>query len=291
MRLFFIQCLVGFFSRLPLGLNRFIAAGIGRLIYLLNVRERKTTERNLELCFPKLSPSERAALARKSICQSASWALETSSVWFRGEDWRESRIKKIHNRDLYDQAKSSNQGVLLLLPHFGNWEMIGLWVGDQSKTTAMYRMPKMEKLDPLVRQARSYSELTSMVPATARGVMSVLKALKRGEQTIILPDQVPVGEGGVYSEFFGIPAYTQTLTFNLIQKTSPIVLFAYALRVPGGFELGFFEPPEGIYSENAQDSVDAMNRGVEQLCLMDLSQYQWEYKRFKNQADGKDYYL
>ena len=224
------------------------------------------------------------------MAQSSRWALETSSVWLRGVDWRESKILRFHNRDLFDKAVSSERGVLLLIPHFGNWEMAGMWSGDQAKTTAIYRMPKMEQLDPLVRQARSASALSTLVPATSRGVMSVLKALKRGEQTIILPDQVPAPESGVYSGFFGIPAFSLTLVHNLIKKTNPEVLFSYALRIPGGFELGFLEPPKAIYSEDAQESVDAMNKGIEELCLIDITQYQWEYKRFKNQADGRDFY-
>lgn len=290
MRLFFVSCLMRFFSWVPLGLNRSIAGWISRLLYALNIRERRTTERNLELCFPQMPETERTRLVKASLRQSACWSLETSAVWLRSTAWRESKIVKFHNRELYDRAIASGHGVLLLLPHFGNWEMIGLWCGDQAKTTAMYRKPKMEDLDPLIRKIRESAELSTLVPANARGVMAVLKALKRGEQTIVLPDQVPAGEGGLYSRFFGIPAYTQTLAFNLIQKTGSVALFGYALRVPGGFELGFMEPPSEIYSEDVQESVDALNRGVEQLCQLDLSQYQWEYKRFKNQVGGLDFY-
>jgi len=290
MRLFFVRCLMGFFSLLPLGLNRTIADVLSRILFALNIRERRKTERNLELCFPALTTIERKKIAQESMAQSARWALETSSVWLRGEDWRQSRILKFHNRNLFDKAVSSDRGILLLIPHFGNWEMAGMWSGDQAKTTAIYRMPKLEQLDPLVREARSASALSTLVPATSRGVMSVLKALNRGEQTIILPDQVPVSGSGVYSKFFGVPAYTLTLVHNLIKKTKPEVLFSYALRVPGGFELGFLEPPEDIYSEDAQVSVDAMNKGIEDLCQLDITQYQWEYKRFKNQADGRDFY-
>tara|TARA_R110002073_G_scaffold85282_2_gene203161 strand:+ start:84 stop:965 length:882 start_codon:yes stop_codon:yes gene_type:complete len=290
MRLFFARCLMGFFSLLPLGLSRLIADVLGRILFALNIRERRTTERNLELCLPGQTSAERTKTARASMAQSARWALETSAVWLRGEEWRESKILKFHNRELFDKAVSSDRGVLLLIPHFGNWEMAGMWSGDQAKTTAIYRTPKMEQLDPLVRRARSASALSTLVPATSRGVMSVLKALKSGEQTIILPDQVPVSGSGIYSKFFGIPAYSQTLVYNLIKKTNPVVLFSYALRIPGGFELGFLEPPKGIYSEDAQESVDAMNKGIEGLCMLDITQYQWEYKRFKNQADGRDFY-
>jgi len=290
MRLFLVTNILRFFAWLPLGLNRILGSFFGSILYLLNTRERKTTERNLELCFPEKTKEERRDITKQSLKETCKWAFEAGAIWFRGEQWRASQIKRFINKELFDKAVASERGVLLVMPHFGNWEQAGIYAGDQAKGTCIYRTPKMEDLDPLVKKARSASRLTTMVPATARGVMAVLKALKRGELTAILPDQVPPGDGGVYSHFFGIPTYTQTLVYNLIQKTNPIVLQLYALRIKGGFELGFIEPDPDIYDADMQTSVDALNKTIEKLCLLDLAQYQWEYKRFKNQADGRDLY-
>lgn len=290
MRLFLVTNIVRFFSWLPLKVNHALGAFFGSVIYMLNTRERRTTERNLELCFPEKTPEERKLIAKQSLKETCKWAFETGAIWFRGAKWRKSKTKKFVNRELFEQALADDRGVLLIVPHFGNWELAGIYAGDQTKGTCIYRTPKMEDLDSLVRKARSVSKLTTMVPATTRGVMAVLKALKRGELTAILPDQVPEGEGGCYSDFFGISAYTQTLITNLIKKTNPIVLQIYALRVAGGFELGFMEPHPDIYSEDEQTSVDGLNKTIEQLCHLNLAQYQWEYKRFKNQEDGQDIY-
>ena len=291
MRLFFVTTLLRFFAWMPMGFNRCLGTLIGSLLYALNIRERRTTERNLELCYPQMPEGERKALSRKSLQETSKWAFETSAVWFRNKQWRQSRVKKMTNMALFEQAIASDQGTLLMMPHYGNWEFAGIYVGDLAKGTCIYRTPKMEELDPLVRKAREASELSTLVPATARGVMAVFKALKRGELTVILPDQVPAADsGGVYADFFGISAYTQTLVHNLIQKTNPRVLQLYARRVPGGFELGFMEPHEDIYSEDAVISAAGMNKTIEQLCALDLTQYQWDYKRFKNQPDGEDLY-
>lgn len=290
MRLFLVTTILRFFSWLPLGFNRLLGSFVGSILYVLNTRERRTTERNLELCFPAKTPEERQKMARQSLKETCKWGFETGAIWFRGESWREQKINNIVNKHLFDKAVADERGVLLVMPHFGNWELAGIYAGDQAKGTCIYRTPKMQDLDPLVKKARSASELSTLVPATARGVMAVLKALKRGELTVILPDQVPVGDGGMYSDFFGVPAYTQTLVYNLIQKTNPVVLQVYALRIKGGFELGFMEPHPDIYDADSQKSVDGLNKTIEQLCYLDLSQYQWEYKRFKNQADGHDFY-
>lgn len=276
---------------MPLRFSHMLGSLAGNIIYLANGRERKTTETNLQLCYPDLAVEKRHELTKQSLKETAKWAFETGAVWFREEDWRNKYIRQFHNLDLFEAAVKDERGLLLLMPHFGNWELAGTWAAEHAKTTAIYRTPKIEDLDPLVRNARARSKNTTLVPATARGVMAVFKALRAGEMTVILPDQVPVGDGGVYAEFFAIPAYTQTLVYNLIQKTNPIVLQIYALRRQGYFELGFMQPDKNIYSEEAEVSARALNKTIEQLCALGPAQYQWEYKRFKNQLDGKDYYL
>ncbi len=271
-------------------INHALAYLVGSILFSINGRESRTTLRNLALCFPEKPSLERRSLARKSLIESAKWIFEAGGIWFRNANWRHAQIVQFSNLELFEEAVADDRGVLLIMPHFGNWELAGLWVGDRTKITCIYRTPKMEDLDQLVRTARKASELSTIVPATARGVKAILKALKRGELTIVLPDQVPVGEGGIYAPFFGIPVYTQTLVHNLVRKTSPIVLQVYARRQGRKFELGFMQLGEQIYSKDARSSAAAMNQAIESLCLMDTSQYQWEYKRFKHQEDGTDYY-
>jgi len=291
LKLYIIPLLLRLFARLPLPLCHALGALAGRLLYLCRGRERRVTERNLALCYPQLSDQKRQQLARRSLIETAKWAFEVGAVWFRGARWRQRRIVEFRNLNWFTQAAADKErGLLLLMPHYGNWELAGMWAAEQAPATCIYRTPRRAALDPLVRRARLAAPQSTLVPATARGVLAVLRALKRGEMTIILPDQVPPGEGGVHAEFFGVPAYTQTLVHSLIQKTRPQVLLIYARRIGARFELGFMRPEEGIYSTDAQESARAMNRTIEKLCALDPAQYQWEYKRFKHQADGRDYY-
>lgn len=286
MRLFLVTNILRFFAYIPLSVNHFLGRVVGSLLFLFNTEALRVTRRNLELCFPEKELSEREEIAKKSLQETAKWALEIGSIWIRGYDWCESKIQAVHNESLFIDALASERGLLLVAPHIGNWEFAGIYLGQKGKCTVIYSEPKIMELDPLIRKGRSGSTL---VPANTKGVVGILKALKRGEMTGILPDQVPDGGGGVYSNFFGIPTYTQTLIPNLIKKTKPIVLQIYALRKKGGFEIYFMEPDEAIYSDDLQESVDGLNRSIEQTCLQDLSQYQWEYKRFKRQV-GFNYY-
>jgi KDO2-lipid IV(A) lauroyltransferase len=280
-----IELLLRGISFLPRGAQRSLGNRIGRRLYKKGGRDFRITQTNLSACFPDMSAEELDKLALKSLQATATWGLETSSVWFRGESWRNKSVLSVENKELFDAALASDAGLMLLIPHFGNWELAGMWASTFAPTTAIYRTPRMTALDGMLRRVRDIGT-TNMVPASSRGVMAVVKALGRGEMTVVLPDQEPALEGGIFSSFFGVPALTMTLIHRLIVKTKPEVLIAYARRVDGGHIVGFQEPDPGIFEEDQQLSVDAMSRSIEQLVLAAPAQYQWEYKRFRKQPEG-----
>ncbi len=289
MRAALITFFLHVFAKLPLGCNRLLGSLAGRIAYCCNTNSTRIAARNLQLCFPDQSTAERNQLVQSSLISTFQFIFETSSIWFRGAQWRKTHTLSIHNEALFQRARESGRGILILVPHFGNWELAGIHVSEWVKGSAIYRPPKIEQLDPLFRKARNVGTST-LVPPTAKGVMAILKALKRGEMTVILPDQVPMGEGGVFASFFGMPAFTVTLIYKLIQKTNPVVLQAYAIRRQQGFELGFMEPHPSIYSDNQQESVAGLNKTVEMLVALAPEQYLWEYKRFKKQPGDVSHY-
>lgn len=286
----FIEFVLRAISFLPVSVQRRSGNWLGNRLFKKAGRDYKVTSRNIEACFPNLSEEARDRLILSSLCATATMAMETPAVWFRGKKWRDRDVLETENQALFDQALSSGQGIILLVPHFGNWELAGQWVADFRSVTAMYQKPKIEALDPVFRKVRDRKGENTTVPATSRGVLGIVNALKSGGMTIVLPDQQPDPSGGVFSPFFGQSALTVTLISRLIKKTRPVVLIAYARRVAKGHVVGFAEPDSEIYSEDQQASVDAMNRSIEQLVSTAPEQYQWEYKRFRRQPDGASFY-
>jgi KDO2-lipid IV(A) lauroyltransferase len=59
-----------------------------------------------------------------------------------------------------------------------------------------------------------------------------------------------------------------------------------ALRISGGWELHFLPVSEDLYSEDIETSLAALNSGVEAIIALAPEQYQWEYKRFRDQPPG-----
>lgn len=271
-------------ARLPLSLLRGLGRAIGTLAFVAGGRSRQVTETNLRLCFPERSQAEIRRLARASLQDTVTMALEMGPAWFWPVEKICAHIHRVDGEHLYREALAQGRGLLLLVPHLGNWEVVGMWLGEGM--TALYQPPRQALLDPVIRAARQRSG-GHLVPTTAGGVRSLLKALREGRTVAILPDQVPETEGGVFAPFMGVPALTMTLANQLLRRRDAPVLLCSAYRNrSGGFDLAFLPVDAAIYSEDAVQAATALNAGVEALLAPHPEQYQWEYKRFRKQPPG-----
>ena len=270
---------------LPLVVARYLGAVLGKFLCLTNSRPYRVSQINLALCFPQLSETEIDALAKQRMSQLGQAFFETPKLWRQSSQWLLGKIVDIEGSEHLQAALDNPRGTILLVPHQGNWEVIGLWVSTLTTMTSMYEPPKMVQLEDWIKTSRQRAGAT-LVPTNVRGVAALLKALRRGETTAILPDQVPPAASGDFSPIFGVPAQTMTLVHNLIQKSGSQVLLCTALRADGGWQLHFMPAEEAINSADQQTSLDALNRGVESIVALAPSQYQWEYKRFKARPEG-----
>ncbi|MFT6915546.1 MAG: KDO2-lipid IV(A) lauroyltransferase [Motiliproteus sp.] len=271
---------------LSLPLARALGSAIGALAYLFSARSARVTRENIDICLSHLSEAERRKLAYQSVLETARLAAEICVVWARKGEWIRRHILAYEANTLAESYLSEGKGLLVLAPHIGNWEVLGYHLASLGPNTNLYQPPRLSSLDRIVRNARQRFG-ARLVPADRKGLSQVLKTLKEGGISGILPDQTPQdANAGAFVPFFTEPAFTMTLVHKLIQKTGCRVVFAYARRVPGGFEIVFHKPPEAIYAADQITALTALNQGVE-ACVLDVpTQYQWEYKRFKKRPEG-----
>ncbi|HEY5679471.1 MAG TPA: lysophospholipid acyltransferase family protein [Pseudomonadales bacterium] len=270
-------------SILPLAAARALARAAAAAALTLDVRAARTTRINVALCFPELGPEEQARLVRDSLAHSASVVTEAGPLYHWPRARWQTRLTLVGD-ELFNEAMASGRGVLLLGPHFGNWEALPLFLGRYA-VTGLYDPPRISALEKTVRAARERNGMR-LLPIDARGLRGVYQALSAGSAAGILPDQVPGRNAGVYAPFFGHPALTMTLAHRLIRRTRPVVLLVAARRVSGGFRIEFHAAPPDILAPDPETSAAAMNSAIESLVRTDPSQYQWEYKRFRRQPAG-----
>ncbi|MEQ4540351.1 lysophospholipid acyltransferase family protein [Halomonas desiderata] len=253
----------------------------GPLVHRFSRREREVTEINLAEVYPEQDAATRRQLARESLTHSTATMLELGFAWM-GEPQRvEDSILEIHGRELLDEARAEGRGVIVLAPHFGNWEVLNFWLSSHFPFTAMYEPPKIAELDAVIRQGRERMG-ASLVPTNPRGVAALLKALKRSEAVGILPDQEPNWGSGVFAPFYHRLAYTATLLPKLVARTDARVVTGVARRIPGrGFAIHFLAADERVYATDEEQSATGVNACVEDAIALDPAQYQWEYKRYR----------
>jgi Kdo2-lipid IVA lauroyltransferase/acyltransferase len=279
-----IRAILGLISLLPLPVARALGALIGQLAWLVKSAGSRTALINLQHCFPHLNPHQVRRLAARSMRHWGMTLFEIPVVWrraSRGFSW----IREVQGAEVLDRAVARAKGIIFVSPHLGNWEFMGLWAGGRGPMTTLYQPPRRFNLDALLQQVRAKTGAT-LVPTNARGVASLIKALRNGHNVGILPDMVPPSSGGVFAPFFRLPAMTMTLIHSLAVRSEAAVIICFARRTRGGFTIVITEPGGDIYSADPAVSAGELNRTIEVLIEQAPEQYQWEYKRFKRDPDG-----
>jgi KDO2-lipid IV(A) lauroyltransferase len=285
------QCLafvLNIIGRLPLFTSRLLGRLAGLMLWLVPNKSRRITRINIALCFPELSSAQQRKLVFNSLQHTGMLVLETAVIWRKSYSLLKQHMSTIINLDLLEAAKITDRGIIILLPHLGNWEIFSRYMpAEHDLIMALYEPPSIIELESLIKTGRE-KDGAQLVPTNARGVSALLKHLRKGGITLILPDQVPNlnPNCGVFVPFFKQPTYTMTLATQLAQKTNSHILAATAKRIGSGFEIKFSKPEATIYADDVLIAVAAMNRLMEQ-CVREMpEQYQWEYKRFKRQQSA-----
>jgi KDO2-lipid IV(A) lauroyltransferase len=247
---------------LPRRLAQTLGGIMGRIMYALDTRAAKVTRANIQLC---CSDADIDQLTQDSLRETAKTMMETPAVWFGSIDRIDRWISHVENEDLLSTAVKDDRGLLMLLPHAGNWELFNVFFRRYGQMTALYQPPRIAAMDAVMARVRARHG-NEMVPTSRAGLTRLYRTLGSGGSVVVLPDQVPAG--GHYIEFFGHKALTDPLSIRLAEKTGARVLGITILRSGDGrFVAHVVEPPAEIY-QGGEVALVAMNRMVEQCARM-----------------------
>jgi KDO2-lipid IV(A) lauroyltransferase len=257
-----LKLLLRVLARFSLRVNHAVGAFLGRAVYLLSPRYRNRILENLGSS--GICPNREAlhALAKRNAVEIGMGATELAWALFRPLDDIVGLVKSRTGWDGVEKLRDAHRPMIFVTPHLGSYEIVGryLWAALPGLLIAMYRPHKLEWLDRIIREGRdrgSGPDSTHTATATIAGVRKVLKHMKGGGGTFVLPDQVPgVGEGE-WVEFFGRPAYTMTLVGRLQQASDAAIVYCYAERLPdaAGFVAHFHVDEEPLPSHRGQAAL------------------------------------
>jgi len=236
-----------------------------------------------------MEQQQRQQLTKQAIQNELTSYFEFLSIWGSTNEKNIKSIHRIQGEHYFHEAVAEKKGLVLVIPHFGTWEVMNSWLSKYTQMTILYKPVKNPDADQFVRDARS-REQAHLVPTDESGVRQIFKALKQGGTTAILPDHTP-DHGGDMINYFGIPLASSSLSAKLIQKTKAKALLIYTKRNDqDGFDM-YIEPinPQ-IYEGTAEDGTLIIHQTLEQLIRRYPEHYHWSYKRFRANPDLKKIY-
>ena len=273
-------------ARVPMPLMHRLGAMLGWLVWFSAPDYRRRFKANAESA--GFAPDQ----YRPAIAAAGQMASELPWLWLRPQG--ESvlpRVVRWEGVEAFEAAMQAKKGVILVAPHLGSWEMCGQAIGERffeafGPITALFRPARKKWMADLIAAGSRDRPGLQTLPTNNTGVRGLIRTLRNGGYTGILPDQVPPLGQGVWVPFLGRPAYTMTLLPRLAQQTGAACFLSVCERLPHG--AGYvirFEPIVGTAltdpKASVEDAAAVMNDGIGRLIRSLPGQYVWDYARYK----------
>jgi KDO2-lipid IV(A) lauroyltransferase len=250
----------GVASRLPdwgyaagWGITRGMPSGLAEWLFrsaadLAARREGPRTRqlrRNLARVVPQAGPAELDELVRGGLRSYARYWREIFRL--PGMD-RKAIVRQVDeafvNRSMIDDALNKGKGLVLALPHTGNWDVSGLWLVNHSGTFTTVA----ERLDPesLFQRFVSYRESLGFEILSANGTdvsayRLLIERLKQN-RVVCLPADRDLSRRGVPVRFFGEQTRMPAGPARLAAMTGATLLIVEQSFTEDGWRVGVHSP-------------------------------------------------
>jgi KDO2-lipid IV(A) lauroyltransferase len=278
--------LIWLVSLLPLSVAQALGNLIGWFLWITNSNAARISMINLQLCFPDYDDDKINQEVKKSLRSLGQSYTEMGLSWMWPIPKVHKLITQIEGEEYLQEALNDDNGIIIIAPHLGNWEILNHFFRSSLFMTVMYKPAKIPALDKFILDTRKRVDV-GLVPADRSGVMSLFKILENKGVVAVLPDQQPSRRSGVFAPFFGQSALIGKLIGEMANTTPAYLLCAYAKRLDDGNYCVVLKPArKGIRASDPVKSATALNQSIED-CILDCpEQYLWSYKRFRDQPDG-----
>jgi KDO2-lipid IV(A) lauroyltransferase len=263
-------------AAMPLGFAQVIGGGLGLLAFMGSKHYRSLFKQHY---LSAATQNHFPVRFWSAVC--ASGMLFSDSLWIWRNPSKALSFTEISNWEVVETAINEGHGLVMLTPHLGGFEIIPRVLAQHFPATILYRPARQDWLNDVIEGGRAYPNM-HFVPTNLQGVRQMTRALIRGEAIGILPDQVPSGGDGIWSSFFGRPAYTTTLPARLANRhQTPVVMFTAKRK---GLGQGWLMQATRLhtFSEDPVTSCNELNTAIEAAILIAPEQFIWAYNRFKH---------
>ena len=272
-------------SQLPWRVQFVAGRFLGRCFVWVGSRRCVIAKRNIELCLPELTSTEKDELLLKSFESLGIGILEVGVAWWSSREKLEHSWV-LSGREHIDECQS---GVILMGIHQTCIEMAGAAASLAISADVTYRRHRNPFYEYMQRSRRLRFNEAGRRLVERKDVRAFIRGLKAGRVMWYLPDQDYGPKQSVFVPFMGINAATITGTAKLCRMTGAKVvpISAYRNYKTGKYHITFHKPwddfPAGV------DEADALrvNQHVESILRQRPEDYFWVHRRFKTRPPGE----
>ena len=182
---------------------------------------------------------------------------------FRFPDWSPERVREtvsVTNEHLLLDAISAKTGVIVTLPHAGNWDHAGAYFCD--KGINLVTVAEHLKPEKLFLKFLSYRQAMGMevLPLDGRVLGTLEQRLRQGALVALVADR-DLSRSGIGVNFFGAPSRMPAGPAILALKTDAPLITAFVSYTDSGIHIDFNEvsiPSSGSDEEKISQIVQSM---------------------------------
>jgi len=276
---------VGFIVRqLPRSAVLYLGTWTGDLLYRSVKRRRQIALNNLKMALGnELTAEELKRTARRSFQNMG----KTLAEFLKASGYSRERLLKMFQIDgveNFHRAMKAGKGMIVVSAHIGNWELgfqiVAILAG---RALGIVQKFKYHRLDRLINSYRTRHGVDVIERGTA--VRPILKVLKQGKCVALMGDQ-NAGNGGVFVDFFDIPASTAKGPVAFAMKSGAPIVCTFDARLKNDSHLITISKPmemqvSGDLETDIQINTARVAKQIENIVRKYPCQWLWMHNRWK----------
>lgn len=262
-----------------------IGAFLGKLTFFIHRKERKRVLKNLQKVFANKKSKQEIKRIGESVFKNV--GLFIAEVWYaykQGDEFLKENIK-IEGKEYIDRALTNGKGFIGLTAHLGNWELLAAYLSRVLgiKVTVIARELSNPYLEDFAEKIRTFFGIKVLKKGSY--LKEIIRTLRSNEGIGILADQDSKGKG-IFVDFLGFPAYTQS-GIALLKLKLDIEILPMFIRQEGFAKnkITIYEPLKfHLAGDNEQDIYQITrecNRVIENQIYQYPEQWMWMHNRWK----------
>ena len=219
---------------------------IGSWMYKKNGKSVERLRSNLMRVSPELNQSELEELVRRGVLSYMRYWMET----FRSPDWSKERILStvtVSNEHLLMDPINNRTGVVVSLPHAGNWDHAGSYFC--SRAARLVTVAEVLKPRALFEKFLAYRQAIGMevLPLDSRAFPTLIQRARDGKLVALVADR-DLSSSGIDVNFFGGVARMPAGPAIVAIRTGIPLVTAFVSYTDSGIHVDLREVaiPEGV---------------------------------------------